>query len=312
MSIVLTVMTEWLESPLWVSLDGDVRTPYGFDEISEVVPVDEALRQDFAAWDDEFQANFRQDDPASSGFASEELEQGFYARGRLLAQRLRRSVDPSITVEYAGDGHHGTEAIAFQAPSQAHGYAYAEVYVEAARETTAAAVSAALEFQRDANSASPLFHDDLFELDFRRNPDPEAPPREFTGYPTVIEIASRDGAEHREIISLVEQVVSIVRTHGHWAFAVADFESELAPTRPKITYYAKLHDGHTRSNPSGILRRRTTDGISHDEAFTRNLRWEPTEYLRRYGLGHDDIDHVEITKREADAFIARMSTSGRE
>jgi hypothetical protein len=48
-------------------------------------------------------------------------------------------------------------------------------------------------------------------------------------------------------------------------------------------------------------------GVEHDEAFTRNLRWEPTEYLRRYHLGHDDVDHVEITEAEADAFVARIT-----
>nr|WP_237331042.1 hypothetical protein [Streptomyces mexicanus] len=77
----------------------------------------------------------------------------------------------------------------------------------------------------------------------------------------------------------------------------------------RITYYAKIGAGHPRSAPRGILRRRVVgrDGGVHDEAFTRNLRWEPTEYLRRYELGHDDVDHVVISEREAAAFIERVA-----
>ncbi|MBV6703378.1 pentapeptide repeat-containing protein [Kitasatospora aureofaciens] len=74
-----------------------------------------------------------------------------------------------------------------------------------------------------------------------------------------------------------------------------------------FTYYAKLRTGFSRENPSGIVRRSSVDGIDYDEAFTRNLRWEPTEYLRLYELGHNKIDHVEITRAEADAFVARIT-----
>ncbi|MGR6970495.1 hypothetical protein ACU639_12940 [Streptomyces cynarae] len=73
----------------------------------------------------------------------------------------------------------------------------------------------------------------------------------------------------------------------------------------RITYYAKISEGYPRSNPRGIVRRRLVgrDGRIYDEAFTRNLRWEPTQYLRLYELGHNDVDHVEISEREAAAFI---------
>ncbi|MFI6933131.1 hypothetical protein [Streptomyces sp. NPDC050287] len=71
----------------------------------------------------------------------------------------------------------------------------------------------------------------------------------------------------------------------------------------EITYYAKISDGYPRSNPRGIVRRRIDEGQTHDEAFTRNLRWEPTEYLRLYELGHNEVDHVEISAVEAARFI---------
>lgn len=70
-------------------------------------------------------------------------------------------------------------------------------------------------------------------------------------------------------------------------------------------YYAKLRPGHPRSNPSGVVRRRGA-GTSRDDAFTRNLRWEPTEFLRRAAIGLDDTDFVEIPESEAVDFVLRL------
>ncbi|NYV76585.1 hypothetical protein [Streptomyces sp. UH6] len=81
-----------------------------------------------------------------------------------------------------------------------------------------------------------------------------------------------------------------------------------------ITYYAKVSEGYPRSTPRGIVRRRVDEERTYDEAFTRNLRWESTEYLRRYELGHNDVDHVEISTVEAARFIesaiTRLSGTG--
>ena len=69
-------------------------------------------------------------------------------------------------------------------------------------------------------------------------------------------------------------------------------------------YYAKISEGYPPERPRGIVRRRTDDeGAVHDEAFTRNLRWEPTDYLKLHALGHNDIDHVRITAIQAAEFI---------
>ncbi|MFJ8308823.1 MULTISPECIES: pentapeptide repeat-containing protein [unclassified Streptomyces] len=84
------------------------------------------------------------------------------------------------------------------------------------------------------------------------------------------------------------------------------------PASRHITYYAKIGEGYPRSSPRGIVRRRFLDGVAYDEAFTRNLRWEPTEYLRLYELGHNEIDHVEITEQEADSFVAAVTAKLRE
>ncbi|MEU9102368.1 pentapeptide repeat-containing protein [Streptomyces sp. NPDC048361] len=84
------------------------------------------------------------------------------------------------------------------------------------------------------------------------------------------------------------------------------------PAAPAVTYYAKIDDGHARSSPRGIVRRRFLHAVAYDEAFTRNLRWEPTEYLRLHELGHNEVDHVEITEAEADAFAAMVTGELRE
>ena len=44
-----------------------------------------------------------------------------------------------------------------------------------------------------------------------------------------------------------------------------------------------------------------------DEAFTRNLRWEPTTALREHEFGHGNTDYVEITRAEADVFVDRIT-----
>lgn len=74
-----------------------------------------------------------------------------------------------------------------------------------------------------------------------------------------------------------------------------------------VTYYALVSNDYPRSNPQGIVRRRRAGDFTSDEAFTRNLRWEPTEYLRLYELGHNDDDHVEITAEEAHRFISMVT-----
>lgn len=76
-------------------------------------------------------------------------------------------------------------------------------------------------------------------------------------------------------------------------------------TEPKITYYAKLGGDRTRDNPSGLVRRIHTTPMPTDEAFGRDLRWHPTEYLYKYWLGHNDDDHEEITLEEAATVISR-------
>ncbi|MGW1784025.1 hypothetical protein ACWCQQ_33695 [Streptomyces sp. NPDC002143] len=74
-----------------------------------------------------------------------------------------------------------------------------------------------------------------------------------------------------------------------------------------MTYYALIRDGYPRENPSGVVRRRVSDGVESEEVFTRNLRWEPSDYLLKYSIGHNDVEHIEISEEEVMAFIDRVT-----
>ena len=78
------------------------------------------------------------------------------------------------------------------------------------------------------------------------------------------------------------------------------------PPPTDVRYYGLITSGRTRANPSGVMRRRTAEGHTVDEVFTRSLVWKPTDYFRRYDLGHNDDDHVEITDAEATEFVCRV------
>jgi len=60
-------------------------------------------------------------------------------------------------------------------------------------------------------------------------------------------------------------------------------------------------------SPAGIVRPTVTEDLVADEAFTRNLRWEPTTALREHEFGYGNMDHVEITRAEADVFVGRIT-----
>jgi len=87
-----------------------------------------------------------------------------------------------------------------------------------------------------------------------------------------------------------------------------DWEPHEGGEENTVRYYALLGVGRTRSNPSGVVRRRSEMHGTVDEAFTRNLRWEPTEHFERLRVGHDEVEHVEITEAEAEEFVRRITT----
>lgn len=72
-----------------------------------------------------------------------------------------------------------------------------------------------------------------------------------------------------------------------------------------VQYFALLRDGGTPEEASGLVRRTHTTPVPTDESIGRDLSWHPTEYLRRYYLGHNDQDHVEVTPEFASQLIER-------
>ncbi|WP_435242956.1 hypothetical protein [Streptomyces cucumeris] len=79
----------------------------------------------------------------------------------------------------------------------------------------------------------------------------------------------------------------------------------------EITYYARVSDDHSRTSPLGVARRRIDDTETYDEAFTDDLRWEPTEGLQLCDLGREENEqHVVITEAEAAAFIESITKGG--
>ncbi|MBI3213534.1 MAG: hypothetical protein HYZ38_06935 [Mycobacterium sp.] len=65
---------------------------------------------------------------------------------------------------------------------------------------------------------------------------------------------------------------------------------------PKATYYALVSDDGTIG---GILRRTHVEPIPLDETFRRDLTWRPSQLLRKYHLGSNDMDFEEISAEEA-------------
>lgn len=78
-----------------------------------------------------------------------------------------------------------------------------------------------------------------------------------------------------------------------------------------VTFYALLAGGRTADDPAGIVRRVHADPPI-DEVFGRDMEWHPTEYLRRYYLGHNDVDHVEIDEGSAKSILNSWCTEWTE
>ena len=68
----------------------------------------------------------------------------------------------------------------------------------------------------------------------------------------------------------------------------------------EITYFALLTD---EGLPAGLIRRTQRPLVPLDESLRRDLSWRPTEFLRKYQLGHNENDYREISADEAQALI---------
>ncbi|MES4902375.1 MULTISPECIES: hypothetical protein [unclassified Streptomyces] len=81
--------------PVWVVTEREV------DNVApESLPLSGKLAQDLDRWGDEYDATYNRDDPAASGFTSEEAEKSFAEQGQRLARRLRDELDETWIVSY--------------------------------------------------------------------------------------------------------------------------------------------------------------------------------------------------------------------
>jgi hypothetical protein len=75
----------------------------------------------------------------------------------------------------------------------------------------------------------------------------------------------------------------------------------------KVTYYAVIDDLSSRERPAGVFRRTYTEaGGLRDEAFTRDLVWEPSWLLISAERGDLQHEFVEINEAEANQLIERL------
>lgn len=80
--------------------------------------------------------------------------------------------------------------------------------------------------------------------------------------------------------------------------------SPAEPTR----YVARLRPGLPVTEASGVVRRRGDGPDAVDEAFTRALRWEPTEFLRRQALGLEDGETADVDGHQAANIVLKILT----
>jgi len=77
----------------------------------------------------------------------------------------------------------------------------------------------------------------------------------------------------------------------------------------KTTYYALVNEFSSLDRPGGVLRRVEDDEGQDDEAFTRNLTWEPTPLFYSFERGDSSNQFYEITEEEAARIVARIRAS---
>jgi hypothetical protein len=75
----------------------------------------------------------------------------------------------------------------------------------------------------------------------------------------------------------------------------------------ETSYYAIILRGHTTLDPSGLARRKVTDGIVVDESLRRDMTWAQTSAIAEWDHGEElTLDLVEISEAEAEELIERF------
>lgn len=91
--LAVRLSPEYVCSPIWLVFDDGVLDVSVMD-----LPLDAELARRLRAWDDTYQATYRPNDPASSGFTTSAEKEAFWREGRLLLAALRAEF-PGLQVD---------------------------------------------------------------------------------------------------------------------------------------------------------------------------------------------------------------------
>jgi len=94
----IKLMPDYQCFPLWEASPGQVGN---IDP--ESLPISPDLRTQLLVWANTYDATLNVDDPACSGFQSNEAEVEFKRMGNELGERLRSELGPNFTVEVKVD-----------------------------------------------------------------------------------------------------------------------------------------------------------------------------------------------------------------
>lgn len=89
----LKLLPDYFSYPLW-----DVENPDNIDPAT--LPLSEATRARLDAWADAYDSILNQDDPGSSGFATEAAKRAFDEEGARLWHAVSEELGPEYTVSY--------------------------------------------------------------------------------------------------------------------------------------------------------------------------------------------------------------------
>ncbi|APU12503.1 hypothetical protein [Actinoalloteichus fjordicus] len=103
-SIDVSLLVGWQEEPFYYYADDPEEYGHPIEEAAEELQLPADLVVEIIAWDAEYQATYKPDDYRNSGFPSEEIEEDWRERGKVLAERIKRESPVVSSVNYRADG----------------------------------------------------------------------------------------------------------------------------------------------------------------------------------------------------------------
>ncbi|WP_026453333.1 hypothetical protein [Saccharomonospora iraqiensis] len=102
--LTVTLEFDWGAGPFWVSAPDGGRDDYSAHDITDIVPLSDALLVAAEAWYQRMQRTYDDESPQEIGMRDPGERAKWVADGRELARWLKREVGPGVRVEYAPFG----------------------------------------------------------------------------------------------------------------------------------------------------------------------------------------------------------------